>query len=157
MILPIWLSQGIVESNFPSYSSLQEQTLLPALDSALNSCISITTGALNPLLSKFLSQFSHRRSIPIMLLGRSFQVIGIPWPDLNDGLFYNDVVKPPDSGSFSFYSTSTFPPTIFQFHLSWFLILCVIIYFQGSLWSTSILANIRVRLHWRGKFYSNSI
>ncbi|XP_008465671.1 RNA pseudouridine synthase 5 isoform X1 [Cucumis melo] len=41
-----------------------------------------------------------------MLLGRSFQVIGIPWPDLNDGLFYNDVVKPPDSGKslIHFYS-----------------------------------------------------
>ncbi|KAG6602325.1 RNA pseudouridine synthase 5, partial [Cucurbita argyrosperma subsp. sororia] len=31
------------------------------------------------------------------MLGRFFQVIGIPWPDLNDGLFYNDVVKPSDS------------------------------------------------------------
>lgn len=40
------------------------------------------------------------------MLGRSFQVIGIPWPDLNDGLFYNDVVKPSDSGMslIDFYS-----------------------------------------------------
>ncbi|XP_038889123.1 RNA pseudouridine synthase 5 isoform X2 [Benincasa hispida] len=41
-----------------------------------------------------------------MMLRRSFQVIGIPWPDLNDGLFYNDVVKPFDSGKslIEFYS-----------------------------------------------------
>lgn len=40
------------------------------------------------------------------MLGRSYQVIGIPWPDLNDGLFYNDVVKPSDSGKslIEFYS-----------------------------------------------------
>ncbi|XP_023516996.1 uncharacterized protein LOC111780739 [Cucurbita pepo subsp. pepo] len=46
------------------------------------------------------------------MLGRFFQVIGIPWPDLNDGLFYNDVIKPSDSGSLYFRSTSLFTEAI---------------------------------------------
>lgn len=33
--------------------------------------------------------------------GKAF---GLPWPELNDGLFYNDVVSASDSGLFFQYS-----------------------------------------------------